>query len=353
MPSEVRDEADARGDRRIVPVVLLTLVLGIIEASPTVWVSNGRQADKALIEEPFVRAVFIVVRRADHAGSHIAQRIAASFPVEFLAVVVKDDCLVKTDRGWLAIQDRDRFDERHLAGLVDLLLSQMIAHSQGFDHPGAGKDSFGRKHRSVFELHCGDLLVLDVELRHSAAEFELTSEFTEAPDEILQYQSHPFVRPGKAFQKDTSEHDAELPPVHIVLLGIAVPHQRAEDHFDQERFGKDLFEDFSRRAIKVLLLEFIVVGQRREELGEGILLVRELLGNLALKILDVVVKAQLDAWKGDARTALLGELKVVPSETELFEQPGQGAFLGSFLGEVGHRMQTDIVVPAIDPIERV
>ena len=138
-----------------------------------------------------------------------------------------------------------------------------------------------------------------------------------------------------------------------MLFGVAVPHQGTQEHLDQERIGEDLFEDLARRAIEVLLLQIVVVGKSRQEFGERVLLMGELFSNLVLKEFDVVVKAQFDTGKGDARTSLRGQLKVVPSKPQLLEQPCQRPFLCAPLGEVGHRMEPDIVVSTVDPIERV
>ena len=160
-----------------------------------------------------------------------------------------------------------------------------------------------------------------MEFGHPAAELELSSEFAETADKIFQDQPDPFVGSSEAFEKNASEHDAELTPVHIVLFGVAIPHQGTEDHLDQERIGEDLFEDLARRAIEVFLLQIVIVGQSRQEFGERVLLMGELFSHLVLKEFDVVVEAQFDSGKGDARASLRGQLKVIPSKPQLLKEP--------------------------------
>jgi hypothetical protein len=72
-----------------------------------------------------------------------------------------------------------------------------------------------------------------------------------------------------------------------------------------------------------------------------------------LKEFDIVVEAQLDSRKGDARASLRGQLKVIPSESQLLKQPCQWPSFRTTLGKVSHRMEPNIVVPTVDPIKRV
>ena len=180
--AKVRNEAHARGHGRVVPIVLLTLVLELPEVGPAIRIGDRCQTYKARLEVSFVQRVLVIVRRTDDPGPDIAQAIAASFPVEFRAVVVKDDRLVKAYSRGLAVQNRDRFDERHLTGLLDLLLAQMVAHSERLDHAGARKNPLGRQDGSVFEFDRRNVLIFDMELGHPAAELELSSEFAESAD---------------------------------------------------------------------------------------------------------------------------------------------------------------------------
>ena len=105
--------------------------------------------------------------------------------------------------------------------------------------------------------------------------------------------------------------------------------------------------------MKVFLSQVVVFHQSIEEVLKGILLVRELGFDFGLEQLDVVIEIQVQAWERDTRAFLLGQLKVVPSKSQLLEQASERPFFGPFLCEIGHRMQSDIVIPTIYSVERV
>ncbi len=82
-----------------------------------------------------------------------------------------------------------------------------------------------------------DAAVFDGEPLDAAAEFQLAAERAKLAHEMLEDQPHARGGPAEALQEDAAEHDRELAPIHVVLAGRAVEHQRAEEHFDQQRIA--------------------------------------------------------------------------------------------------------------------
>ncbi len=101
------------------------------------------------------------------------------------------------------------------------------------------------------------------------------------------------------------------------------------------------------------MLEVVVIDESLEQAGEGILLMRELGCDFAFQQSDIVIEMESHAGKGDGGSSLGCELEFIPSESQLFEQPRQGASFRSSLGEVGHRMEADIVIASVHAIEGV
>ena len=89
--------------------------------------------------------------------------------------------------------------------------------------------------------------VLDRQPLHAAAQLQLAAERAKLPHQVLEDQPHARLRPAEPFQKDAAEHDRELAPIHVVLAGRAVEHQRAEQHLDQQRLGDDRADDLAGR----------------------------------------------------------------------------------------------------------
>ena len=63
--------------------------------------------------------------------------------------------------------------------------------------------------------------------------FELSAQAAKLADQFLQNQSHTLKRPCKSLHEHTAKHDAKLSEIHVVLAGVPVPHQRAQDHVYQ------------------------------------------------------------------------------------------------------------------------
>ena len=89
----------------------------------------------------------------------------------------------------------------------------------------------------VFQHDAGDAAVLDGQPLDAAAELQLAAQRAELAHQVLEDQPHAGGRPAEPFQKNAAEHDRELAPVHVVLAGRAVEHQRAEQHLHQQRLA--------------------------------------------------------------------------------------------------------------------
>src|SRR5437763_33397 len=93
--------------------------------------------------------------------------------------------------------------------------------------------------RSFSSRYCSSdgAVAIHLDVIHAGAELQLAAERSELADEIFEDQADSGVRTAHAFQVQRAEHDAKLAPVHVVLTGIAVPHSRAEQHFEEQRVG--------------------------------------------------------------------------------------------------------------------
>ncbi len=227
MPTEIRHEPDRGSHRGIVPSQLLPLIITLFQRGPAIGVGDGGESNKPSVQFSFFASIFVVVGRADDTGSDIAQLVSASFPVKRFAIIKKDDGFIEAEGLGLAIEDGDRFDEGHLAGLAGFFLGEGVAQPHRFDGSCAGQDPFGEQSLSVFQFDAGDAIAIDMEFCDSAAQLELSAQFTKASDEVFEDEPNAFVGSGETFEKDASKHNAELAPVHIVLSCVSIPHQGA------------------------------------------------------------------------------------------------------------------------------
>lgn len=187
-------------------------------------VCDGGQSDKARVELPVGARIQVVVGRADHASSHVAQLVRWFCPMEGIRIVVEDDGFVEAKLFRLALGHGNRFDEGHFAGHLDLGNGLIVTHSHGLDNAGAGKDAFGGKHCSVFKLDTRCVTLVDTNLGDAAAQPKLSAEFSETSNQMFQDQPNPLEGSCETFQENASEHDAKLSPVHVVFPCISVPH---------------------------------------------------------------------------------------------------------------------------------
>ncbi len=83
--------------------------------------------------------------------------------------------------------------------------------------------------------HAGDTAIADVQLGHFNAQRQFAALVTIAFQQTFQEGLHAMVRPTKALEDDAPENDAELIKVHVLGLGIAIQHHRAQQHVLQKR----------------------------------------------------------------------------------------------------------------------
>ncbi len=80
-----------------------------------------------------------------------------------------------------------------------------------------------------------------------------------------------------ALPENAAEHDAELPEVHVVLPRTAVAHQRAEQHFDQQRVADDRRDRLAGGAAGGGQIEIVVVADLGDQPLEIVVLGGEVL----------------------------------------------------------------------------
>ena len=276
-------------------------------------------------------------------------------PVKGIAVVVEDDRAIEVEVLGLAVEDRDRFDEAEFARFGDVNAGDVIAEAEGFDRPGGGEDTSAGDFGPVIEDDADGAAVIDMDFGDAAAELQFAAEAAEFADEVFEDQADPFVGSGESFEVAGAKHDAELAVVHVIFAGVAVPHQGAEDHFAEQRVGDQFAQDIAGAAIEIGVIagEVVVVEERLGEFAEAVDRAREFAGDFAFEQFDIVAEIEGDVGKADRRADLFGEGKVFPIEAELADKFGQRAPLGPFAGEVGHRVEADVIVAAAEAIERV
>ena len=101
--------------------------------------------------------------------------------------------------------------------------------------PADERNPFALQLSAIVKLHIGRVFLVDVNGFDPAAKFQLSAQRAKSFNQILQDQPHAFVRASKTFEENAAEHDAELAPGHVVFRRVSVPHQRAENHLDQQR----------------------------------------------------------------------------------------------------------------------
>src|SRR5262245_1173941 len=156
-----------------------------------------------------------------------------------------------------------------------------------------------------------------------------------------------------ALEVQRAEHDAKLAPIHVVFARIAVPHGRAEQHFDEQWIGDCLAEHLTSAKLKDVLVQVVVIKDLAEQTPEVVALTGKRALDFGFEQLDVVVKAQVHAGKGNQRSDLRGEREVFPRKAQLPQKPYERAFLGAFRGEIRYCMQSDVIVAPPQAIERV
>ena len=134
---------------------------------------------------------------------------------------------------------------------------------------------------------------------------------------------------------------------------VAVPHQRAEEHFPEQRIADVFGHDLTRRETERVLVQLVVVRQPLLEPPKSVDLAGKLGGHLRLQQLDAVAEPQFNRRETDRRADLRRQGKILPLESQLPQHAVQRAAFGSFGSEVGQRVQSDVVVAAPEPIERI
>ncbi len=279
-------------------------------------------------------------------------------PVELVAVVEEDDRLVVAQVARAGDRAR-RSSRRTTAGRPTLDRPRLTSSQQPHRFEPAGR----REHVAALELACRRRARRRARARPSTAIRSTPARSRSSPPrslnsphQVLEDQPHAGQRPGQPFQEDAAEHDAELPEVHVVLAGVAVEHQRAEEHLDQQRIADDL----ARRPRGPSGRAVAGPGRRSRAIcaDAAARSCRSAPGNCratsARKQLEVVV--ELAARRRETRSPSRPAAQSAKSSQrnpQLPQQPGQRARFVPLGREVGHGVQADVVVAAAEPVERV
>ena len=352
MPTEVGHEADGGGGGPVEPAELFQTILVLAERRPTIEVRDRRDANDSLGQLAILGRILEIVGRTNHARVQVDQLVALP-PLETRPIVIKHDRPIMAQVAGLDIQYRHRFDERHLARSSRLDDRLVVAQPQRFHGAGRGQNIAGHQFGAVVQHDADGAAIFHANPADAAPQTQLAAQFAEAADQVLEDQPHAFERPGHPFQENAAEHDAELAPVHILLAGVAVPHQRAQQHFNQQRLVEQFPQSRSTRHSEMLVVQIVVIDDGGEQSLEVVGLAGKEAADFRFQPPDLVVEIEMDAGKGDPRADLGRERQVFPFEPQLPQQPGQRSLLRALRGEVRDRMQADIEIAAAEAIKRI
>jgi hypothetical protein len=131
-----------------------------------------------------------------------------------------------------------------------------------------------------------------------------------------------------------------------VLTGVAVPHERAEQHFDQqgvtERFAQDLA---SGLAIGVFV-EVVVVNELVDQTAIVVLLGRERARDFRFQQFGFVAEAEHHLRKTDRGANLGRQCEIVPLKRNWRSRRAAVHRLAPAWREIRDGVQADVVVPA-------
>src|SRR5207249_9992627 len=153
--------------------------------------------------------------------------------------------------------------------------------------------------RSSDLLHGAGTAVLDMEGLHPALHPDGAADLPYFPAQDVNDAPDPFAGPGQTLAEDALEHHHKLAELHVALCRVAVNHQGAEEHVDQQGIGEVARDDLPAGHGFRLEIELVVVLDAGHETEEMVLLGREVLDDLLDEALKVVVEAERDARKSD------------------------------------------------------
>src|SRR4051794_28736093 len=101
------------------------------------------------------------------------------------------------------------------------------------------------------------------------------------------------------------------------------------------------------------LVQVVVFDNRGNQTFEVVSLSGKGAGDFASQKVNAVVKADADAGEDDFRTELRRDGQIVPGEPQLAEQAGERAALGALRGEIGQRVQADVVIAPAEAVKGI
>src|SRR5207248_1088827 len=130
-------------------------------------------------------------------------------------------------------------------------------------------------------------------------QLELAAERAEFSHQVFQNQANAGSRPAHAFQIQRPKENAELPPIHVGLAGVAIPHRGTKQHLDEQRVGNHVAQNLAGGKLEDILIQVVVVEDLAQQPAKIIGLCRESAGDLTFQEADVVVERQPYTRKSD------------------------------------------------------
>gem|GEM_PF-6607183 len=237
-------------------------------------------------------------------------------------------------------------------GVKPLHLQQLL----GFGCADGGEDVIGGDFLAGFEekrrrppLAFDDLA--DAAL-HPAFAAGLAVFFEQDP----QNHPHAFERPRESLEKERLEHDDELAEIHVVLLGAAVIHQRAEQHGFEQWIRHVRPHDFAGRHRWSIERHIIVGFDGCDQLAETLGLGGEFSGHFVFQYREIVRETQRGLaarTEGNAGLFLFAQRKFVALDPQLAEKFAQRRAFDPGPDVIGHRMETHVEFPARNAVETI
>ena len=210
-----------------------------------------------------------------------------------------------------------------------------------------------RKNRAIVKLDCGHPPILCRDPFYAAFHAKLAAAFAIALDQFSDDPPHALPRPSETLKVNALEHGHELRVVHVVLLGVAVVHQGAQQHIDECVIAEELRQHAARGRRLNAQVEIIVGLDVLDEPQEVVRLSRKLAGDFVDQQLYVVIEANSPAGKTDGGVALFAEVQSVAGDAELAEQLGQRRVPHIGPDIVRQGVQADVKSATVKRIKRI
>ena len=226
-----------------------------------------------------------------------------------------------------------------------------LHHAGGRDHVSGGDFLAVVEHQRRDPAFAGD------EPRHAAFHAPFAAGRPVFVQEHAQHPAHALPGAREALEKDRPEHDAKLDEIHVLLLRAAVIHQGTEQHVLQAARSERCRRTTARADTGGEFVRGAVRGpERADQPPEAVDLPGKCRRHLRLQHRRVVGETQhvlAPGAEGHVRLQLRTEVELLPLDPELAQQLAQRRALDPRRHVIGHGVQADVVLPAVDAVEAV